>query len=254
MGRRRGGHLRRWSAIEGRNIDSAGVDRQPRALNKQLAKTAFHASDPSHPLDADFERWEGISVTELNSMDSRRFAYADRGDALPPEMREGSEIFFDTGTFRQALGRFPTGVCVLTSVVDGVPLGMTVNSFNSLSLDPPLVLFAIDERSASLSAWSKAEGYALNVLSEGQRETSERFARQRSKKWEGTRYVSGLFGAPVLSGTAALFECASESMLRAGDHILFFGAVKRFRVFADRRPLVFHGGQYCRLHCSCSSP
>ena len=139
---------------------------------------------------------------------------------------------------------------MLTSVVDGVPLGMTINSFNSLSLDPPLVLFAIDQRSTSLGAWLRAEGYALNVLSEGQRETSERFAQQRCKKWEEMRYVSGLFGAPVLSGTTALFECASESTLRAGDHVLFFGAVKRFRVFADRRPLVFHGGQYGRLHFS----
>jgi flavin reductase (DIM6/NTAB) family NADH-FMN oxidoreductase RutF len=192
-------------------------------------------------------------MTELSSINSRRFAYTDRVEALLPEKPEASEVFFDKRAFRQALGRFPTGVCVLTSVVDGVPLGMTINSFNSLSLDPPLVLFAIDERSASLSAWSKAEGYALNVLSEGQKETSERFALQRSKKWEGTRYVSGLFGAPVLSGIAALFECASARMFRAGDHVLFFGAVKRFRVFADRQPLVFHGGQYGRLHFSRSS-
>jgi len=164
-----------------------------------------------------------------------------------------AEPAFDAATFRQALGRFPTGVCILTSVVEGVPLGMTVSSFNSLSLDPPLVLFSIDGRAASLRSWTKAEGYALNVLAEGQREVSERFAKPRSNKWEGTSYAHGLFGAPVLPGVAALFECAAESAREAGDHVLFIGAVQRFRIFADRLPLVFHGGQYGSVRCSQSS-
>jgi flavin reductase (DIM6/NTAB) family NADH-FMN oxidoreductase RutF len=164
-----------------------------------------------------------------------------------------AESTFDTGTFRQALGRFPTGVCVLTSVVEGVPLGMTVSSFNSLSLNPPLVLFSIDGRAGSLRSWAKAEGYALNVLAESQREVSERFAKSRSNRWEGTSYANGLFGAPVLPGIAALFECAAESTREVGDHVLFIGAVKRFRTFADRLPLVFHGGQYGKIRCSQSS-
>jgi flavin reductase (DIM6/NTAB) family NADH-FMN oxidoreductase RutF len=124
---------------------------------------------------------------------------------------------------------------------------MTLSSFNSLSLDPPLVLFSIDGRAASLRSWAKADGYALNVLAEGQRELSERFAKPHSKKWEETTYATGLFGAPVLSGIAALFECAAESTMEAGDHVLFIGAVKRFCLFTDCLPLVFHGGEYSRL-------
>jgi flavin reductase (DIM6/NTAB) family NADH-FMN oxidoreductase RutF len=173
---------------------------------------------------------------------------ADRDRALDPEESIGSDTRFDAGTFRQALARFPTGVCVLTAMLEGVPFGMTISSFNSLSLDPPLVLFSIDASSASIGFWSKAEGYALNVLAESQTELSERFARSRSNKWEGAKFTFGLFGAPVLIGAAALFECASERKMQTGDHILFIGAVKRFRAFADRQPLVFHGGQYGRLH------
>lgn len=159
-----------------------------------------------------------------------------------------TEPIFDTRAFRQALGRFPTGVCVATTVVEGARLGLTVTSFNSLSLVPPLVLFSVDGGSPSLRLWEKAEGYALNVLSENQREASERFAKPRSNKWEGLSYVDGLFSAPVLPGVAALFECAAESRRVAGDHVLFIGEVKRFRVFSDRHPLVFHGGRYGKLH------
>jgi flavin reductase (DIM6/NTAB) family NADH-FMN oxidoreductase RutF len=101
------------------------------------------------------------------------------------------EPAFDTRAFRQALGHFPTGVCVVTAVIDSVPLGMTVSSFNSLSLDPPLVLFSIDRRAASLPLWERAKGYALNVLAENQREISERFAKPVSNKWEGVAYAIG---------------------------------------------------------------
>lgn len=157
---------------------------------------------------------------------------------------------FNATTFRQALGQFPTGICVLTSVVEGVLLGMTASSFNSLSLNPPLVLFSIDGHAASLPLWLKAHGYALNVLAERQTEMSERFANPCSNKWKGMRYAIGLFGAPLLPGAAASFECAAESTRELGDHILFIGAVKRFQMVPDHRPLVFHGGRYRRLRSS----
>ena len=158
------------------------------------------------------------------------------------------EPAFDTRAFRQALGHFPTGVCVATAVVDSVPLGMTVTSFNSLSLDPPLVLFSIDRRAASLPLWERAKGYALNVLAENQREISERFAKPVSNKWEGVAYAIGPLGAPVLPGIAAVFECAAEGRHEAGDHVLFIAEVNRFRTFVDRRPLVFGNGRYNKLH------
>src|ERR1700689_3752829 len=99
-------------------------------------------------------------------------------------MSVDSEAAFDPRRFRQALGQFPTGVCVVTCIADGERLGMTISSFNSLSLDPPLVLFSIDRRAASLPLWEKADGYAVNVLSENQRDVSNRFARSNSNKWE----------------------------------------------------------------------
>ena len=101
--------------------------------------------------------------------------------------------------FRQALGQFPTGVCVVTCAVDGALLGMTMSSFNSLSLEPPLVLFSIDRRAASLPLWQKAERYAVHVLAENQRGVSDRFARPLSNKWEGVNFMPSACGVPILS-------------------------------------------------------
>ena len=158
------------------------------------------------------------------------------------------EPALDTRAFRRALGHFPTGVCVVTSRVDGALVGMTVNSFNSLSLAPPLVLFSVDAGAASLPLWRRAEGYAVNVLAENQKDVSDRFAKTGGKKWEGTTYAQGLFGAPVLPGVAAALECAAWATQAAGDHVLFIAEVKRFRTAAGRRPLVFSNGRYAKLH------
>ena len=111
------------------------------------------------------------------------------------------EAAFDVRSFRRALGHFPTGVCVVTSQVDGARVGMTVNSFNSLSLEPPLILFSIDGRTTGLSLWRKAKGYAVNMLAENQKDLSDRFAKSGSNKWEGTTYAEGLFDAPRATGS-----------------------------------------------------
>jgi flavin reductase (DIM6/NTAB) family NADH-FMN oxidoreductase RutF len=158
------------------------------------------------------------------------------------------EPAFDARAFRHALGHFPTGVCVVTSRTDGGLVGMTVSSFNSLSLDPPLVLFSIDSGGASLPLWRRAEGYAVNVLAENQKDISDRFARSGVNKWEGTAYADGLFGAPILAGVAAALECAAWATHAGGDHVLFIAEVKRFRTGAGRRPLVFSNGRYAKLH------
>ena len=89
----------------------------------------------------------------------------------------------DPRAFRRALGQFPTGVCVVTCLADSERVGMTMSSFNSLSLDPPLILFSIDRRAASLPLWERAESYVVNILAENQREVSNRFARPHSNKW-----------------------------------------------------------------------
>jgi flavin reductase (DIM6/NTAB) family NADH-FMN oxidoreductase RutF len=158
-----------------------------------------------------------------------------------------TEAAFDPRAFRQALGQFPTGVCVVTCTVGGERLGMTMSSFNSLSLDPPLVLFSIDRRAASLPMWEKAEEYAVNVLSENQKDISNRFARQLANKWEGARFERGRLDAPVLHGIAAVFECVRWAKHEGGDHTLFIAEVKCFRSSVDRKPLVFSKGRYAAL-------
>ena len=157
------------------------------------------------------------------------------------------ETAFDVRAFRQALGQFPTGVCVVTCLADGEQLGMTMSSFNSLSLEPPLVLFSIDRRSTSLTLWRQAAAYTVNVLSENQKDISNRFAKPLSNKWEGVRFEPGHSGAPVLPGVAARFDCDPWARHEAGDHVLFIAKVKHFRCFADRQPLVFSKGRYASL-------
>jgi flavin reductase (DIM6/NTAB) family NADH-FMN oxidoreductase RutF len=157
---------------------------------------------------------------------------------------------FDTRAFRHALGQFPTGVCVVTAMVDGTRLGMTVSSFNSLSLDPPLVLFSIDRRAASLALWERAEAVAVHVLAENQKDISNRFARALANKWEGMSASEGASGAPVLPGVAAVFECAVWARHDGGDHTLFILAVEHFLNFSDRKPLVFGKGRYAALQSS----
>ncbi|MBW3098166.1 flavin reductase family protein [Pseudohoeflea sp. DP4N28-3] len=153
----------------------------------------------------------------------------------------------DPRQLRQALGQFPTGVCIVTASVDEEAVGMTISSFNTLSLDPPLVLFSIDRRAKSLPLWEKAGGYAINVLSEKQRDLSNRFARSLGDKWSGTRFERGYGDAPVFHGVAAAFECKPFAIHEGGDHLLFIAAVQRFRHDPDRAPLVFSQGRYATL-------
>jgi flavin reductase (DIM6/NTAB) family NADH-FMN oxidoreductase RutF len=156
----------------------------------------------------------------------------------------------DPMAFRRALGKFPTGVCIVTTRVEGEAVGMTMSSFNSLSLDPPLVLFSIDRRALSLPLWEQAEGYAVHVLSENQQDLSNRFARPAANKWEGVLFRDGMFGAPILPGVAAIFECSAYARHDGGDHRLFIGEVRKFSADPDRRPLVFAQGRYAALHRS----
>lgn len=154
----------------------------------------------------------------------------------------------DQKAFRNALGRFATGVCVMTTQVDGEPLGMTMTSFNSLSLDPALVLFAIDKRARSLPQWQRAGGYAVHVLSQDQEELSNRFAGRGEDKWAGLETGEGTHGEPQLGGVAARFDCDAFQTHDVGDHILFIAQVKQFTADFERAPLLFAGGRYGALH------
>jgi len=148
---------------------------------------------------------------------------------------------------RLALGRFVTGVTIVTCRTDdGVAVGLTANSFNALSLDPPLVLWSLRRVSPSIEAFTGATHFIVNVLAEDQIDLSRRFARPSVAKFDEGEWRDGQGGAPMLAGCVAVFECRRRSHHEAGDHVLFIGEVERIRVGAAA-PLVYHGGHYRTL-------
>ena len=156
----------------------------------------------------------------------------------------------DTRRFRDALGQFPTGVTIITTVTRaGERLGMTISSFNSLSLEPPLVLFSIHRKANSFVAWQQAERYAINVLSENQEELSNKFASPKGEKWIGQTVLSGKTGVPLLPNAVIAFECEAYDRHDGGDHEIFVGHVVELHENQGKRghPLVFFGGQYRRM-------
>ncbi len=160
-------------------------------------------------------------------------------------LSEMSEI--EPNILRAALGSFVTGVTIVTARgPDGKPVGLTVNSFNSVSLDPPLVLWSLALKSASLPAFREAKGWAVHVLAAGQEEMSARFARPGADKFEGLEIEDGPEGAPALPDYAARFGCEAPFEYEGGDHAIFVGHVIDLQK-RDAEPLVYHGGQYSRV-------
>jgi flavin reductase (DIM6/NTAB) family NADH-FMN oxidoreductase RutF len=155
----------------------------------------------------------------------------------------------DPRSFRQALGCFATGITVVTSVgLDGEYLGFTANSFNSVSLDPPLVLFSLDRGAYSLKAFEAAGVFAINILREDQEAVSIAFARALSSKWEGVRTEIWQTGSPILVDALASFDCETTSMHDGGDHVIFVGRVLRLRAGVDGRPLIYFRGAYRQIN------
>ena len=151
----------------------------------------------------------------------------------------------DSRVFRNTLGCFATGVTVVTtSSPQGDPVGITVNSFNSVSLDPPLVLFSIDRVACSFEIFRAAAHYVVNVLGEGQRALSQRFARTVPDRWNGVPYATWASGAPVLEGCLANLECAQEAVHEGGDHIILIGRVLKIAHAEGGRPLLYYRGAY----------
>jgi len=152
----------------------------------------------------------------------------------------------DGKVFRQALGEFATGVAVITAEgPDGEPIGMTMSSFNSVSIDPPLVLFSVDRRAHSLPAMERAKGFAVNVLAREQEDISNRFARALSDKWAEVKRTIGHAQAPLITGALAHFECEPYARHDGGDHVIFVARVLRHAVRAGApAPLVFFRGRY----------
>jgi len=151
---------------------------------------------------------------------------------------------FDQRQFRDTLAQFATGVTIIcVRAGDGRYVGFTANSFNSVSLEPPLVLWSLGHRSASMPAFESAERYSVNVLGESQSELARRFSRPHADRFQGVGYRLGWADAPLIEGSVAWFECRHHSRQRAGDHVLFVGEVITCERAAGRG-LVFHHGEF----------
>jgi flavin reductase (DIM6/NTAB) family NADH-FMN oxidoreductase RutF len=151
----------------------------------------------------------------------------------------------DRRAFRHALGRFATGVAVVTTrTPDGKLEGLTANSFSSVSLDPPLVLWCLQRDAASAPGFAAAGMFAVNVLGAHQHALSLHFATPTADKFAGLGHTRGLGGCPLLDASLAHFECRTENTVDAGDHVIFIGRVLRL-THRDGEPLIFSGGRYC---------
>jgi len=150
----------------------------------------------------------------------------------------------DAKVLRNCFGKFATGITVITAVApDGTQLGLTVNSFSSLSLDPPMILWSLDKKSKSLEALEKAPHFAVNVLASDQMDISNNFARSSDDKFDDVELMKSKFDLPLLAGTVAHLECKNINRIEGGDHIIFIGQVESFDT-SDKTPLLYTNGQY----------
>jgi flavin reductase (DIM6/NTAB) family NADH-FMN oxidoreductase RutF len=167
----------------------------------------------------------------------------DRGTGRAPAARD-----LVCRDFRDALGSFATGVTVLTTLAaDGQPIGVTISSFNAVSLDPPLILWSLACDSPRLEAFRQAGHYAVNVLSAGQQAISDCFASRDEDRFGTLDVTAGLAGIPLIEGCSAWFECSNEAHYPGGDHLIFLGRVQRFARSEAGEPLIFHAGRYRHL-------
>ena len=166
--------------------------------------------------------------------------------ALTPKARAPS---FSQREFRASLAMFATGVTIVTArTPSGELVGLTANSFNSVSLTPPLVLWSLSQAASSMAALSKGSHYAINILAADQKALAERFASKHDDRWQGVAFTEGVAGAPLLSGAAASFECFNRSRYEEGDHVIFVGEVERCQHRVGAAPLLFHGGRFYTEH------
>lgn len=151
---------------------------------------------------------------------------------------------FDLREFRDALGRFATGVTIVTATdARGTPVGVTVSSYNSVSLDPPLVLWSLAKTSGSLAAFEQSKAFVIHVLGRDQQDLARHFAKSGGNKFVDLDYGQAHGGVPLLPDCAAHFECETAYQYEGGDHAIFVGRVVKFEK-SDTAPLVFHEGKF----------
>ncbi len=161
--------------------------------------------------------------------------------ALPPN--------FSQSEFRHALGMFATGVTIVTACSsDGTLVGLTASSFNSVSLEPPLVLWSLAQSAGSMNAFSTGSHYAINILSADQQNLARQFSAKNLDKFSGVQFVSGSGGAPLIEGAVATFECFNRSQYQEGDHVIFVGEVEQCSHRKGASPLLYHGGIFYTEH------
>jgi flavin reductase (DIM6/NTAB) family NADH-FMN oxidoreductase RutF len=156
---------------------------------------------------------------------------------------------FSQPEFRTALAMFATGVTIVTArAANGRLIGLTANSFNSVSLEPPLVLWSLAHAAASMAVFSTGSHYAINILAADQQVLAQRFATKGVVRFAGVSFEEGVGGAPLLAGAAATFECFNRSRYDEGDHVIFVGEVERCAHRVGASPLLFHGGRFYAEH------
>ncbi len=202
-----------------------------------------------------------LPIGELADIDDNELALeADRTDALLGQLleflerhqpREATEFQAgsDPRTLRDAMGCFATGVTIVTALdAEGTPVGLTANSFTSVSLDPPLLLVCIANSSGTAPALREAEHFGVNVLQIGQQPASNRFATRGEDRFANLPWAPGQTGVPLLGSSLVSFECQRESLHEAGDHFILVGRVVRAQFEPHRDPLLYFRGKYRRLH------
>lgn len=153
----------------------------------------------------------------------------------------------DPKAFRNALGQFATGVTVVTTLDKaGNKLGMTANSFSSVSLDPMLVLWSVARTSTSYQEFVEAEKFAIHILNANQKDVSNQFASNCEDRFNGVEHSDGIDGVPILNDYSAVFQCTTEHTYDGGDHIIIVGRVTDFDN-REQPPLIFHSGKYADL-------
>lgn len=159
-----------------------------------------------------------------------------------------TSVSVEPEALRAALGQFATGVTVVTTRDrQGDCHGITVSSFTSVSLDPPLVLYCLGKGAFNFEVFAAADAFAINILSSDQRAISERFARVADDRYPDLATTDWATGSPVFSDSIAAFDCAREAVQDAGDHLIIVGRVERFAVLQEAEPLIYVRGGYRRL-------
>ena len=149
---------------------------------------------------------------------------------------------------RDCFGLFATGVMIATSSFEGKLYGITINSFASVSLKPPLLLFSIDNKSSNLNAFQKAKHFSLSILSEQQLLLAQEFAKPKNeKKWQVEKYFSAKSGTPIFENSLGYFECERHEVVAAGDHHIVIGKIINCSKLTQSKPLLYLNGTFCSL-------